>query len=96
MMLMRGTYPSLGPGIQDADGAGMVARSARGEGLVGADDLLAEGHERDRDELEVRDAERDPDDGDAEGEAGGDVAEGKPRAREYQFSITLQGRCGSA
>jgi hypothetical protein len=47
------------------------------------DDFLAEGHERHRDELEVRDAERDPDDGDAEGEARGDVA-GEPPSGEYQ------------
>src|SRR5690606_22469891 len=49
-----------------------------------ADDLAAHREQRHRDQLEVRDAERDADDREAQGDAGGDVAEGQPPAGEDQ------------
>lgn len=113
--------------------------SARGERLVRGHDFAAQREQRDRNQLEVRDAERNADDGQAEQQSGDDVPDGQPPAGEHQpehvadaggrarvtaldrrvaegpegvdtdpesgdaerdrlrgFSITLQGRCGSA
>ncbi len=49
-----------------------------GPGVVVADDVHPEGKERDRHHLEARDAQRDADDGQAQREPGGDVADGQP------------------
>ena len=47
-------------------------------GVLGADDLLAEGEQRDRDHLEVRPTERDPDDRDEQRDAGEHVPDREP------------------
>src|SRR5687768_2078037 len=45
-----------------------------------ADDPLAERHQRDLDQLEVRDSQRDSDDRDAQQDSGGNVSQRKPPA----------------
>jgi heat shock protein HtpX len=69
-------------------GAGRSARgrSARvGEGaLVGRHDLAAQRHQRDRDQLQVRPPERDADDRHEERDAGEQVPQRQPPAREDQ------------
>ena len=57
----------------------LVVAAAR---LVDVDDLAPERRQRDRDQLEVRQAERDPDDRDAHRDAGDQVPEREPPAGE--------------
>src|SRR3954467_3463719 len=80
---------------------GVVARQRAASGvpesarLLEVDDLPPERGERNRDQLEVRDAERNPDDREAHQHTGDEMAESQPPSREHEPEDVSEQRPGS-